>query len=400
MTPGARLATAADILDLVLEGEPAGLTLTNWGRKNRFAGSRDRAAIRDIVFDCLRQKQSLAHAAGSETGRGLVLAYVAASGTPLDTIFDGAGYNPAPLNAVEQARFAGNAAPEPAPDPAPDPVRLNYPAFLDAELRRSLGADFEAVLSAMTTRAPVDLRVNQRKARLPVAVAALKGDDIDVVPVADVPTALRVTKNQRRIGNSVAYREGLVELQDASSQAVALFAGAAKGMRVLDYCAGGGGKALALHDAMGGTGTVVAHDIAQIRMNDLPKRAARAGARITVAMPGHPALMPESFDLVFVDAPCTGTGSWRRTPDAKWRMTQKDLDKALAAQATILRRAADFVAPGGVLTYATCSMLASENQDQITAFLAETPEFRHDGAIFLTPLTTGDGFFAARLLRV
>ena len=394
MTPGAHLATAIEVLDQVLAGEPAGLTLTNWGRRNRFAGSRDRAAIRDIVFDCLRRRQSLSHQMGGAlSGRALVLAYAASAGDDLDSMFSGGKYHAAPVTDAEAAQLADAAD-------APDHVRLNYPKFLDAELRRSLGEKFVPVMAAMTARAPVDLRVNRGRGRMPVAVAALKAEDIAVVPVPGVDTALRVTENQRRIGNSLAYREGLVELQDASSQAVTLMADAAPGMKVLDYCAGGGGKALALYDAIRGNGQVVAHDIAPVRMNDLPKRAARAGARITIAGPGHKAMVKGGFDLVFVDAPCTGTGSWRRTPDAKWRLTQADVDRATATQAAVLEQAAQYVRPGGTLFYATCSILQVENSDQTAAFLENDPGFQLKNQRVFTPLDCGDGFFGAKLVKV
>jgi len=210
---------------------------------------------------------------------------------------------------------------------------------------------------------------------------------------------LRVVENHRRVGQSKAYRDGVVELQDASSQAAALFAKATPGQKVLDYCAGGGGKALALFDAIKGQGAVVAHDIATVRMNDLPARAARAGARISIASPGHRELLVDSFDLVFVDAPCSGTGSWRRTPDAKWRFTPDDLENLISIQAEVLNKAATYVKAGGVLCYATCSFLAQENMDQIEAFLAASPEFSLEDSRLFTPIEIGDGFFAARMLR-
>ena len=393
MTPGARLAAAIELLDAILAGEPAGLVLTNWARRSRFAGSKDRAAIRDVVYDCLRRKRSLGFRAGEESGRGLVLAYSHADGADLDGLFDGEGYNPGAVTAAELQRL------DEAQDP-PDPVRLDYPDFLDAELRRSLGADFEAVMTAMASRAPVDLRVNRMKGSRMAAQSALLADEIVTVPLEGVETALRVVENARRVNGSRAYREGLVELQDASSQAVALGAGARAGMDVLDYCAGGGGKALALYDAIGGKGSVVAHDIAAVRMNDLPARAARAGARIRVAQPGDSALRPASFDLVFVDAPCSGTGSWRRTPDAKWRMGPADLEKLDRVQADILTRAVEFVRPGGRLAYATCSVLARENGDRIRALLAARPDLELRSEVLHTPVTLGDGFYLAEVERV
>lgn len=392
MTPAARLSAAIELLDVILSGQPAGLTLTNWGRQSRYAGSRDRAAVRDIVFDCLRSKRSFAHLSGREDGRGLVLAMCAHQDLPIDVLFSGEKYAPDALDEAESAALSRT-------QEAPDPVRLNYPDFLDEELKTSLGDQFEAVMSAMSDRAPVDLRVNRMKADITTAKASLAVDQIGVEELDTVSTALRVVDNPRRIGQSAAYRDGLVELQDASSQAATWFAGATPGMKILDYCAGGGGKALALYDAIEGVGSVVAHDIATIRMNDLPVRAARAGARITIARPGHSALVPEAFDLVFVDAPCSGSGSWRRTPDAKWRFTANTLEGLLETQSEILDKAASFVRPRGVLNYATCSMLKSENLDQIERFLSRDRRFNLEDHTLFSPVRFGDGFFAARLMR-
>ena len=391
MTPAARLSTSIEILDLVLSGQPAGMTLTNWGRQNRYAGSRDRAAIRDIVFDCLRSRRSFSERGGAETGRAIVLAYSLAQGLDFDAIYTGEGYSPDELTAQEKEILSRDIA-------MPDPVRLNYPDFLDEELKVSLGAQFEEVMEAMLVRAPVDLRVNFGKGDRAKAQAVLEAEDIITKPLEEVPTALRILENHRRVGQSKAYRDGLVELQDASSQAAALFAKAKPGMKILDYCAGGGGKSLALYDAINGQGSVVAHDIATVRMSDLPTRAARAGARITVATPKHKELVAGAFDLVFVDAPCSGTGSWRRTPDAKWRLLESDLDSFRTVQEGVLREAARFVKPGGTLAYATCSLLKRENMDQIEQFLATHERFELQGSRLFTPLDIGDGFFASRLI--
>lgn len=392
MTPAARLSAAIEILDQVLGGDPATLTLTNWGRQSRFAGSKDRAAVRDIVYDCLRRKRSYAHRMGEQTGRALVVAHAAGNDPDWATLFTGEGYGPAPPTEAELRALE-------TPSATTDAVRFNYPDFLDAEFKRSLGADFEPVMAAMQDRAPVDLRVNLGRISREGAAERLAADEIGTAPVPDLPTALRVTRNPRRVAQSTAYKTGLVELQDASSQAVALFSGAQPGMRVLDYCAGGGGKALALYDMLGGQGHVVAHDIAAVRMNDLPARAARAKARITVAQPGHPALQADQFDLVFVDAPCSGTGSWRRTPDAKWRITPRDLDNLDRVQAEILVKSSALVRPGGLLLYATCSLLARENMDRVEDFLRNTPRYALENTVQLTPVTMGDGFFAAQLRR-
>lgn len=391
MTPGARLSAAMDLIDQILGGQPAGITLTNWGRSSRFAGSKDRAAVRDIVFDCLRRARSLAHHAGGSSGRRLVIALEDLFGGQ-DALFTGQGYNPAPLTPCERAALGAGGT-------APDPVAFDFPDFLEDDLKAGLGPLFVPVMQAMQSRAPVDLRVNRMKADPARAAMLLEAEDIATVPIEGIPNGLRITTNARRIGGSRAYRDGLVELQDASSQAVASMAGITPGMRVLDFCAGGGGKALALYDALGGKGQIVAHDIAATRMNDLPARAARAGARITLASPGHPALEPGSFDLVFVDAPCSGSGAWRRNPDAKWRLTPRDLARLHETQAIVLDEARRYLKPTGRMVYATCSVLESENEAQVAALLTRAPELIRKDAERFTPVDTGDGFFAASLVR-
>ncbi len=388
MTPAARLSAAIDILDQILAGDPASLTLTNWGRQSRFAGSRDRAAVRDIVYDCLRCRRSYGAPFSGESGRALVLSYASEKLENWADLFTGQGYDPAEVTDDEANALS-------APAAMADAVRLNYPDFLDDAFKSSLGPDFEDVMQAMLTRAPVDLRVNSAKGTVAEAIAMLAMDEIDVEPVVEVPTALRVTRNPRRVAQSKAYQRGFIELQDASSQAVTLFSDAKPGMQVLDYCAGGGGKSLALYDMIDGRGQVVAHDIASVRMNDLPARAARANARITIAQTGHPKLKTGAFDLVFVDAPCSGTGSWRRTPDAKWRISEWDLINLDTVQAEILRNSVNYLKPGGKLIYATCSLLARENADRVAAFCDENGAYRIERSVQFTPKDIGDGFFAA-----
>lgn len=392
MTPAAHLSAAIEILDKILIGDPAAMTLTNWSRNSRYAGSRDRAAVRDIVYACLRRKRSFAHLLGQETGRGLVVAYAANTIENWQELFTGDGYAPEFLTPAEHTEITHSLK-------MSDPVRLNYPDFMDEALKSSLGANFEPVMIAMLDRAPVDLRVNVLRISRVKALEVLARDGITAELLEDVSTAIRVTENPRRVAQSQAYKTGLVELQDASSQAVTLFANAKPGMAVLDYCAGGGGKSLALYSAIEGQGLVVAHDIATVRMNDLPVRAARAKARITVAQPGHKALMPGRFDLVFVDAPCSGTGSWRRSPDSKWNLQPLDLDNLERVQSQILTTAAQYVRPGGTITYATCSVLDRENNERFSAFIAENPDFEFLDSNLFSPLLTGDGFFVARAIR-
>ena len=393
MTPAARLSAAIGLLDDINAGEPAERALTRWARQNRYAGSKDRAAVRDVVFDCLRQSRSLAHFAGSDTGRGMVAAQQMLAGEDLAVLFDGDRFAPEPLTDAEIARIGH-------PDTeASLPVALDFPDFLLPELMRSLGDDLPEVMAAMQQRAPVDLRVNSLKATVADAERMLARDLIFTEHHPLTENALRIVQNPRKLAASLAYSYGLVELQDVSSQRVAEFSGAKPGMKVLDYCAGGGGKTLALAADMKGKGTLIAHDVNPHRMKDLPERARRAGADVQLLTGDMLQRQATSCDLVLVDAPCSGTGAWRRNPDAKWRMDQRFLDKVVALQAEILTEAAKFVKKGGTLAYATCSILKAENQDQTAAFLQRTG-WTLEEEIILTPVQGGDGFYCARIKRV
>lgn len=380
MTPGARAAAAIEVLDRVLAGEPAERALTNWGRASRFAGSGDRAAVRDIVYDALRRRASSAALGGGLTGRGLVLGLMRAAGQ--EPLFSGEGHAPEPPGPEEAGR---------EPDAE---ERLDLPDWLVAELRESLGADFAAVAEALRSRAPVFLRANRVKTDVAGAVAALADEGIAAQPHPLAKSALEVTENARKIQNSKAYRDGWVELQDASSQAVVEALPLADGMKVLDHCAGGGGKTLAM--AARARLKLLAHDANPRRMADLPERARRAGVDVTLTE------RPEGgapFDLVLVDAPCSGSGSWRRDPEGKWRLTAEALNRLQETQAAILDRVAPMVRAGGWLTYATCSLLERENRGQVSAFLARHPEWRLQRDHAFTPLQGGDGFFLALLQR-
>ncbi len=382
MTPAARLQAAAEILDRILGGAAAEQALTSWARASRFAGSKDRAAIRDHVFDALRCKRSFAHLGGQMTGRGLILGLLRAEGQEPAAFFTGEGHAPAPLSASEASH---------APPPMPELVALDCPDWIAPELKDSLGPDFQAVLQALRHRAPVFLRVNTARITRDAAALALldAGIATRAHPLAD--TALEVTANPRALQRSAPYLDGLVELQDASSQAVVAALPDLEGAQILDFCAGGGGKALAMA-ARGAD--VTAHDAQPRRMKDLPERAARARAQI--ALTDSPS---GQFDLVLADAPCSGTGAWRRTPGAKWTLTPGQLARLRVTQGDILDQIAAHVRPGGWLAYATCSLLNSENIAQIGAFLARHPGFAQTRTLGLTPITGGDGFYIAILKR-
>jgi 16S rRNA (cytosine967-C5)-methyltransferase len=380
MTPGARAAAAIQVLDRWVSGSPVEQALTNWGRASRFAGSGDRAAVRDLVFQAVRRRMSAAHRGGGLTGRGLVLGLLRDQGADLDALFSGQGHAPAPVT-------------EPDPGPATGLSALDCPEWLAPALQASLGDRFAQVMQLLRDRAPVFLRVNTARATVPQAVACLAGEDIAAEPHPLAATALQVVRNARRVQTSRAYAEGMVELQDVASQAVALAVPVRPGARVLDFCAGGGGKSLALA-ARGAR--VTASDADTQRMRDLPRRAARAGVQVDIVPQPQLAGL---FDVVLADAPCSGSGAWRRAPEGKWALTPAALDSLVRLQARVLARAAAHVRPGGVLAYATCSMLRAENDPQVQAFVQQNPQFQPDSGLSLTPIDGGDGFFLAILAR-
>lgn len=389
MTPAARIAAAITLLDAIAAGEPAERALTNWGRAHRFAGSGDRAALRDHVYDALRCRGSFAALGGAADGRGLMLGMCRAAGIDPATVFTGAGHAPGPLTGAEAEALA---RPVPA---AAELAASDWPDWLLPHLRADLGEDFDAVSEAMRARAPVFLRVNLAKASVVEAAQALAQEGIGTEPHPLAATALRVLSGARRIAASQAYLQGLVELQDVASQAVLGGLLLPEAARVLDYCAGGGGKALALAAAHPGA-RITAHDTDPGRMKDIPPRATRAGARIAQAGPGK---VSGVFDLVLVDAPCSGSGTWRRTPEAKWRLTPARLAELTALQDQILARAAGYVAPGGQLLYMTCSLLSAENDARIAVFV-QRGGFALAECRRYSPRDGGDGFFAARLCRL
>lgn len=387
MTPGARLSAAIALLDQILCGQPAEQALLRWSRSSRYAGSGDRAAVRDLVFDGLRRRDSLALRGGSRSGRGLMIGYLAETGQAPEDLFTGNGHAPAPLTPDEMAAL--QAAPDPDADACTD-----LPAWLAPSWRRSLGPDAGAVALAMTRRAPVWLRSNLRRASPAEAQAALAAEGIETRADARLDSALCVTSGERQVSRSAAYREGLVELQDLSAQLACAALPLSSGDAVLDFCAGGGGKTLALASRQAGL-RLTAHDADPRRMADLPTRAARAG--IQVALSERPT---GQFALVLADVPCSGSGTWRRNPDAKWRLNAEGLAALVAVQAEILDRTAGLVGPGGHLAYMTCSLLDDENGRQIDAFLARMPGLSEVVRRRWSPLDASDGFFLSLLRSV
>ncbi|WP_296417448.1 RsmB/NOP family class I SAM-dependent RNA methyltransferase [Pseudooctadecabacter sp.] len=385
MTPAARVAAAIEVLDDILSGQTAEKALTGWGRAHRFAGSKDRAAIRDHVFQALRCRASYAWLGGADTGRGIMLGAMRSAGLA-NAVFTGEGHAPPPVTDDEAMRPLAQA------DRA---TRLDCPDWMLPLFEDRFGTQADDVLTTLQSRAGVFLRVNTRRCSVPEALASLAHDDIDATAVDGVATALRVLNNERRVAQSGALAQGWVEVQDASSQAAIAAADIGAGSRWLDYCAGGGGKALALADH---GADVTAHDIDPLRMRDLPSRAARAG--VTIAQTDGVALRGAApFDGVFCDAPCSGSGTWRRTPEAKWALTPDRLETLTRTQDEVLRAGAAQVKPGGMMIYATCSVFRAENEDRVAAFLTEQGGFDQTDMCQIAPHSDGDGFFWAHLRK-
>ena len=435
MTPSARIQAAIELLSAIAsDPRPADAVASGFFRARRFIGATDRRAVGETVWSVLRARRRLgwwlARAGGAEmpqTARLLALASLVLGGTRAEraaALFDGARFGPAPVEAAERRVLAALDRHTLEHPEMPEAVRLEIPDFVLPHFQARFGGRLEAECAAMSRPAPLDLRVNLLKTTREAALAALAGEGFDAAPTPLSPWGLRLAPRQN-IVQAAAFREGLVEIQDEGSQLVALIAGARPGMRVLDYCAGAAGKTLALAMEMGNRGHIVACDVSAPRLEAATKRLRRAGihnAERHLLVPGDkwPKRHEAGFDRVLVDAPCTGTGTWRRNPDARLRLTERDLAELTVRQAEILDRASRLVKPGGMLVYATCSLLEPENEAQIAAFLERAPGFRiasedatpgdapaaalparlQGGMLTLWPGRDGtDGFFACRLIR-
>jgi 16S rRNA (cytosine967-C5)-methyltransferase len=382
MRPGAHIKAAIDVLgEITRHHRPAAVALADWGKSHRFAGSGDRAAIGNLVYDALRQKRSLAAQMGSEDDRAVVLAAAPrALGLSLEKVIaaaDGSSYAVSPLTDAERMGLART-----LPLDTPDPVLGDFPDWLEPSLRRAFGAGVVSETQALARRAPVDLRVNTLKSDRPKVLKAL--ERFSAMPTPRSPFGVRLPApegagRQPNVEAEAPHGKGWYEVQDEGSQLAALLAGAVPRAQVLDICAGAGGKTLAFAAAMQNTGQIYAYDGDAQRLRPIFERLKRAGARnVQVLRAGDTtalvALGPR-FDVVFCDAPCTGSGAWRRRPDAKWRLKPVNLAHRLDEQRAILDQAAPLVKPSGRLVYVTCSVLPEENSDQVAWFLANHPDF-------------------------
>jgi len=395
LTPAARLQAAADILDLLAKTRrPAEEVLKDWGRNNRYAGSKDRRAIADKVYQCLRARERLSFAMDSSSGRALVLGALhfldGVSVPEIDQLYTGEGYAPPALSVAERKRL------EAGDGEAPEWLESGLPEFVVERLKSVYGERWLAEAEAlMLPRAPIDLRVNGDRAPL-IAGLEMLGYRPEPTPFsafgvrlpADPPPNVRALP---------AFRLGTIEIQDEGSQLAGFLAGAKPGMTVVDYCAGGGGKTLALLQAMQGEGRLIASDVEKTRLNNIKPRLNRAGLEAELRQLGPDGEgmedLEQEADLVLVDAPCSGSGVWRRRPETAHRLEEKEVARLHELQSAILHRASRLVKPGGLLAYATCSILPDENEMTADRFEADHPWFtpRPVADALDTPAITPEG---------
>jgi 16S rRNA (cytosine967-C5)-methyltransferase len=373
-----RVQAAIEILtEISTRHRPANEALKDWGKAHRFAGSSDRHAIGTLVYDGLRNRRSAAHAAGDDTPRAILLGVLKSvwklSADEIVTLAQ-EPHGPGALT-TDEAKILSS-----APALAPLAVAADLPDWLMPSYVKNFGDDALAQAQALARRAPIDLRVNTLKATREKVLESLQRFGVAPGPLS--PLAIRIEApgpDQKHVNVEAepAHGMGWFEVQDAASQIAALMSGAAPGETVADICAGAGGKTLALAAMMQNQGRLVAHDRDRHRLRPIFERITRAGATNIEVLSAEQAgqMKPESFDRIVIDAPCSGTGSWRRKPDAKWKLTQKQLDQRIKDQRDVLHAGAALLRPGGTLTYITCSVLPEENDAQVTAFLAASPMF-------------------------
>ncbi len=377
MTPSARLQAAIKILsELEATALPADRFLRDWFRARRYAGSKDRAAIAERVYTVFRHRVSFAWRMGDETPRALVISGLLAEGKTADEItalFGDGPYAPPPLTDDERAAVAR------VPVVPPLHVQGEYPEWLEPELKRAFGDHLLDEMQAMLARAPVDLRVNTLKADRNEVLNGLRSLGFKAEPAPYAPHGIRVPSAEglSALHRSPLFEDGAFEFQDEASQIATVLCSTLPGQRVLDLAAGAGGKSLALAADMQNKGEILAFDDSPQRLKPLAERAQRAGAtNITVAEKrGGPLWGNGKFDVVLVDAPCSGSGTWRRSPELKWRLTPERLDGFIAIQTRLLDEGAAYVRDGGRLVSATCSVLPAEGEDRIDAFLKAAPDF-------------------------
>jgi 16S rRNA (cytosine967-C5)-methyltransferase len=431
MTPAARLSAAIELIQTIDDQRvPASQALKEWGTAHRFAGSGDRAAISGLVWDVLRRRASSAWLMGSDTPRARLLGMLhierKLDADSISALCDGSRFAPSALTEAERLALTSNTLAK-----APPPIAGDYPEWLDPHLAEVFGDDRAAEAAAMASRAPLDLRVNTLKAKRDKVLASTAHLGTMETPWSPLGLRIELGADARNPGIHAeeAFIKGALEVQDEGSQLAALLSAAKPGEQVIDLCAGAGGKTLALAAMMQGKGRLIATDSDKRQLAPIHERLSRAGIHnCDVRTPkGEGDALSDiraSADLVMIDAPCTGTGTWRRNPDAKWRIRPGALEQRLKAQAEVLDRAAGLVKPGGRIAYVTCSVLSVENSGQIRSFMARHPDFsivppketvaalwdkaedftaatlQSAEGLLMTPRRTGtDGFFVSVLRR-
>ena len=380
MTPAARLSAAIELIDTIdAQRVPAAKALKEWGTAHRYAGSGDRAAISGLIWDVLRRRSSSAFLMDADTPRARVLGMLKLErGMDADSIAalcDGSRFAPEPLTEAERKALASRTLAA-----APPHIAGDYPEWLDAPLAAVFGDDRVAEATAMASRAPLDLRVNTLKARRDEVQQTLQAAGLDVAATPYSPWGLRVA-GRPAVNTMPAFRDGLFEVQDEGSQLLAALLDARRGEMVVDFCAGAGGKTLAIGAAMRNTGRLYAFDTSGHRLHALKPRLARSGlSNVHTVQIAHERdervkRLAGKVDRVLVDAPCSGLGTLRRNPDLKWRQSPATVAQLRQQQATILQAAATLVKPGGRLVYATCSLLDLENEDVARTFEAARVQF-------------------------
>ncbi len=422
---GAQLQAAIEVLcEIEQRHRPAADALRDWGRAHRFAGSGDRAVIGNLVFDCLRRRRSLAARLNDDSQKlGILSVAVMTWGRPLDEVAElcAREHGPGVLSGAEQAALRS-----PASDEGSMSVLGDFPDWLEDAFNRAFGSAVLEQMTSLSSRAPIDLRVNTLKAERGKVLRALSRFGAVETPFSPLGLRVAAPVGEKRYPNLEAeagHGKGWFEVQDEGSQIAALIAGGTPGAQVMDLCAGAGGKTLALCCTMENKGQVYAYDRDRNRLRRIFDRLKRAGARnVQVMEAGDEARLVElegRMDLVLIDAPCSGSGTWRRRPDAKWRLSEDALARRCQEQGEVLALGAPLTRPGGRLVYVTCSLLPQENEDQVRAFLDQNPSYRlihwreawsgadtletvsaNEEFLQLTPKTHGtDGFFIAVMER-
>jgi 16S rRNA (cytosine967-C5)-methyltransferase len=432
MTPAARLSAAIELIETIdAQRIPAAKALKEWGTAHRYAGSGDRAAISGLIWDVLRRRASSAWIMEEDTPRARTLGMLKLErGMNVDDIAalcDGSRFAPEPLSEHERAALATRSLIE-----APAHIAGDYPEWLDPYLAQAFGDDRVAEATAMASRAPLDLRVNSLKAKREKVFSSLKHLGAQPTPWSPLGLRIELGADARNPGIHAEedFIKGAIEVQDEGSQLAALLSAAKPGEQVIDLCAGAGGKTLAIAAMMQGKGRLIATDHDKRQLAPIYERLSRAGVhnadiRTPKGEGDTLADIRASADLVLIDAPCTGTGTWRRNPDAKWRMRPGALEVRLKDQIEVLDRAAPLIKPGGRIAYITCSVLPAENGEQVRNFVTRHPEFavvppaqvatalwdkaeeftaatqQSPEGLLMTPRRTGtDGFFVSVLRRV